>query len=375
VVPGETAAVLVLGLVIGLAIQRLHALGGTAVAVALALAWAAGTQVLFVRDRLVVGALYPLAAIVFCTLVGAVVQSREEREKGRFVREAFAHYLNPEVTDLLARDPSRLRLGGERRALTILFSDVRSFTSIAENLPPEALGELLNEYLGAMTDVVFRHYGLLDKYVGDAVMAFWGAPVDAPDHAARGCRAALDMLVALRTLHERWRAQGLPLLEMRIGINSGEAVVGNFGSAQRFSYTAMGDDVNLASRLEGLNKEYGTTMLVADATRQAVGDEFVCREIDRVRVKGRTQPVAVHEVLGRRADDPEGRLAGRAAAFEGALAAYRRRDWDEAIGRLVALGERWTDDPAVPPFLARCRRLRDRPPPPAWDGVFDALTK
>jgi adenylate cyclase len=375
VVPAEAAAVLALGLLVGLALRRLHTVGGSLVAVGLALGWLAGTQLLFVREYLVIGALYPLAAVVFCTLGGAVFQSLTEAREKRWFREAFSHYLNPEVTELLAQDPSRLRLGGERRALTVLFSDVREFTSIAEALPPEALGELLNEYLGTMTDVVFRHEGLLDKYVGDAVMAFWGAPLDAPDHAARCCRAALDMIVALRALHVRWREGGLPLLEMRIGINTGEAVVGNFGSAQRFSYTAMGDDVNLASRLEGLNKEYGTTILVADATRRAIGDEFVCREMDRVRVKGRVQPVAVHELLGRRADDHDGTLVGRAAAFAAALAAYRERDWDEAIGRLVALGERWPDDPAVPSFLARCRRLRDRPPPPAWDGVFEALTK
>jgi adenylate cyclase len=206
-------------------------------------------------------------------------------------------------------------------------------------------------------------------------MAFWGAPVAVGDHAARCCRAALEMLAALRALHARWRAAGLPLLAIRVGIHSGEAIVGNFGSARRFSYTAVGDDVNLASRLEGLNKEYGTTILVSDATRRAIGDGFVCREIDRVRVQGRVQPVAVHELLGRHEDDRDGALARRARDFGSALDAYRRRAWDEAIARLEALAGEWPDDAAVAPLLERCRQLRLAPPPAAWDGVYEAFRK
>jgi adenylate cyclase len=206
-------------------------------------------------------------------------------------------------------------------------------------------------------------------------MAFWGAPVAVADHAARCCGAALDMLAALRTLHARWRESGLPLLAIRVGIHSGEAIVGNFGSAQRFSYTAVGDDVNLASRLEGLNKEYGTTILVSDATRRAIGDAFVCREIDRVRVQGRVQPVAMHELLGRREDDRDGTLARRVRDFAAALDAYRRRAWDDAIGKLEALAGEWPDDAAVETLVARCRRLRVAPPPAEWDGVYDAFTK
>jgi adenylate cyclase len=300
VVPFEAGAIVVLGAVVGVALQRLRALGGTIVALVILIACGAATQVLFVNARLVLGVVYPVGALVLCALGGAVYQSlTEEREKRR-IRDAFRHYLNPEVTDLLAEDPAQLRLGGERREVTVFFSDIRGFTTIAETLPPEALAELLNEYLGAMTDIVFRHEGLLDKYIGDAVMAFWGAPVPNPDHAARCCRAALDMLAALATLHERWRTAGLPLLHIRVGIHSGEAAVGNFGSARRFSYTAMGDSVNLASRLEGLNREYGTTILISEATLDAIGDEFLCREVDRVRVRGRSQPVGVYELLGRR---------------------------------------------------------------------------
>lgn len=369
VVPAETIAIVLVGVTLGVALHRLRTLGGTLAAAALALLYLAATQYLFTSERIVLGAVYPVAAIFLCTLGGAVFQSlTEEREKQK-IRRAFGHYLNPEVTEMLAREPSRLRLGGERRDVTILFSDVRGFTGISERLLPEALSELLNEYLGAMTDVVFAHEGLLDKYVGDAVMAFWGAPIAAPDHAGRCCRAALDMLTALSALHERWRAHGLPLLEIGIGINSGEAAVGNFGSAQRFSYTAIGDDVNLASRLEGLNPQYGTRILITDSTRQVIGDEFVCREIDRLRVKGRVQSVTVHELLGRRTADGDGHLARRAEAFASALAAYRRRAWDEALSLLGSLAAEFPDDRAAASLASRCRRLKVAPPPADWDAV------
>ena len=209
----------------------------------------------------------------------------EEGEK-RKIRAAFRHYVNPEIADLIASVPSRLRLGGERRPISVLFSDIRGFTSIAERLPPETLGEMLGQYLEAMTEVVFAHGGLLDKYIGDAVMAFWGSPVPADDHAARCCRAALDMMAALDGLNQRWADAGLPRLGIRIGISSGDAIVGNFGSSRRFSYTAVGDTVNLGSRLERLNEEFGTDVLISDDTHAAIGDEFVCREVGRTAVKG-----------------------------------------------------------------------------------------
>ncbi len=315
VVPAEAAVIVALGVVVGLVLRALPALAGVAAAGVLVPVYAWGTQRLFTGAGLALGAVYPLAAIVLCTLGGAAFQAAvEEREKRR-VRDAFRHYLNPEVTDMLARDPGRLRLGGERRAVTVLFSDIRGFTGISERLDAEVLAELLNEYLGAMTDIVFRHEGLLDKYIGDAVMAFWGAPVAVADHARRCCLAALDMQAALGPLQAHWSARGLAL-EIGIGINSGEAAVGNFGSARRFSYTAVGDNVNLASRLEGLNKQYGTRILVSEATHDALGDEFACREIDRVAVRGRVQQVRVYELLSRLADEHDGSLAQRPAAQE-----------------------------------------------------------
>jgi adenylate cyclase len=260
------------------------------------------TQILFTRAGLAIGGLYPLATLVFCTAGGAAYLSVVEEGEKRRVRAAFLHYVNPEIADLLAEDPSRLRLGGERRPISVLFSDIRGFTGIAEHMPPEKLGEMLGQYLEAMTEVVFTHGGLLDKYIGDAVMAFWGAPVSTDDHATLCCRAALDMMAELERLNRGWADVGLPQLGIRIGINSGMAIVGNFGSSQRFSYTAVGDTVNLASRLEHLNKEFGTGVLISGDTRAAIGDEFVCREVGHTAVRGRTQATTMYELVGSSSD-------------------------------------------------------------------------
>jgi adenylate cyclase len=372
---GEAVLIVALGVLLGVVLHRLRGGLGALVAVVIAVGYAAGSQWAFSERGLILSAVYPMGGLFACWLAGAVYQSVSEERQKRWYRNTFRLYLNPEVTEIIASDPAKLRLGGERCPLTIFFSDIRGFTTISEKLKPEVLSELLNEYLGAMTDVVFKHQGVLDKYIGDAVMAFWGAPIHAPDHALRCSRAAMDMLDELAALRERWKPRDLPLIEIGVGVNTGEAVVGNFGSAQRFSYTAMGDDVNLASRLEGLNKQFGTTALLSDATRRAVDAEFVCREIDRVRVKGKAEAVAIHELLCRRTDArAEGELR-RAAAWESALGAYRARDFETAMARLEALLSDRPDDRAVPIFLARCRVLRAEPPGPVWDAVYEATEK
>jgi adenylate cyclase len=298
-VPAEALVLVVAGVLTGVAVRRLRGVGAGLAAVGIGICYLAGSQWLFARHGLVLGAVYPVTGTFLCALAGVGFQAtREEREKRR-IRDAFSHYLNPEVTELVADDPSRLRLGGDRCEITVLFSDIRGFTTLSEQLAPEVLGEFLNEYLTAMTDIVFRHDGLLDKYVGDAVMAFWGAPVAVPDHATRCCAAALEMHEAVERLNEGWRARGLPAIAIGVGINTGSAIVGNFGSERRFSYTAVGDTVNLASRLEGLNKTYHTHLLVSDATRRAAGEAFTHRLVGDVTVRGRTESTGVYELLGR----------------------------------------------------------------------------
>jgi adenylate cyclase len=338
-----------------------------------------GTQQLFERRGLVLSALYPVGAIGFAMIGGGVVRYLSEEREKRWIRDTFRRYLNPEVLEHLAREPERVRLGGEEREVTIFFSDIRGFTTISEALQkqagPEGVAELMNEYLTAMTKILFEHEGLLDKYIGDAVMAFWGAPVVVPDHAARACWTALHMLDALAPLNERWRGRGWPPVAIGIGISTGEVVVGNFGSETRFNYTIFGDDVNLASRLEGLNKTYHTRILLSERTQRAVADEFVCREIDRVEVKGKHERVTIYELLGPLAADADGRWRRLAADFAEMLGAYRARDWGGAEARLARLAAEWDGDGPSAEFARRIRELRAAQPGEAWDGVYRPTEK
>ena len=248
----------------------------------------------------------------------------EEREK-RKVRGAFTQYVPPGLISQIMQHPELLRLGGEEKELTALFSDIRGFTAMSEGLSPTALVEILNEYLSEMTDVIFKHWGTLDKYIGDAIMAFWGAPYPQDDHAVRACRAALEMQQTLIKLQSRWEQQGRPRIEIGVGINTGAMVVGNMGSNRRFNYTVMGDNVNLASRLEGTNKTFNTRLIISDYTYQSVCKEMLVRELDLIRVKGKLKPVKIFELVGTLADSDQHR--DRLDRFHRGLEAYRGGQW------------------------------------------------
>jgi adenylate cyclase len=253
--------------------------------------------------------------------------------------------------------------------VTVLFSDIRGFTTISESLDAQTLAGLLNGYLTEMTRIIFSHRGTLDKYIGDAVMAIWGAPFDEPNHAERCCLGAVSMLARLAELQAQWRAQGSPVLEIGIGINTGIASVGNMGSSLRYGYTAMGDAVNLAARLEGLNKEYHTQILISEFTRRALrDDQFIFREIDFIRVKGKLQPVTIYEILGPGAKENGG--VELVAQFGAAREAYKHRDWRSAQAAWVAILERWPDDGPSRVFLTRCEEYIAEEPPGEWDGVY-----
>jgi adenylate cyclase len=308
-------------------------------------------------------------------LVTVYRYATEERDK-RQLRAAFQLYLNPEVMEEMLDEPQNLQLGGKELDLTVMFSDIRGFTTISEKLSPQALVHLLNEYLSPMTDIVFRKRGTLDKYIGDAVMAFFGAPVQTELHAANCCDAALEMIETLGRLREKWRIEDpdIPNVDIGIGINSGPMVVGNMGSSQRFNYTVMGDNVNLASRLEGLNKEYGTHILVSEqslqAARKGLKDEaaYGVRELDSVRVKGKKEPVRLFELRSRgpaRTEDLP-LLEGYA---EG-LRLYRAQRFAEARLQFESLLARYPKDGPCALFLRRCDMMAESPPGENWDGVF-----
>jgi len=297
----------------------------------------------------------------------------EEREK-RKIRKTFSQYVSPGVISLIEQDPKKyFRPGGELKELSVMFSDIRSFTTIAEGMSPDELVFLLNEYLGEMTDILFKRWGTLDKYIGDAIMAFWGSPYPQEDHAERACACALEMQACLQELNQKWESEGRKQLSVGIGINTGVVNVGAIGSERRLAWTVIGDPVNLASRLEGLNKEYRTGIIISESTWRQVGPKFVCRELDYTRVKGKLQPVSLYELLAFASEAP--RYADLLAQFAAALAAYRRRHWDQAIESFEALLARYPDDGPSHELLKRSHEYRREGPAADWDGVYVMKTK
>jgi adenylate cyclase len=319
------------------------------------------------------GLVYPLLAIGLTYSAISVQHYVVEEGEKRKIRDAFGLYLSPHLARLVSERPEMLALGGEKRELTVLFSDIRGFTTMSEQLEPEALVELLNEYFGKMTDVIFSQDGTLDKYIGDAIMAVWGAPVPQSDHALRACRAAVGMVSALGALVADWRQRGLPELDIGIGINTGPMVVGNMGSARRLSYTVIGDNVNLGSRLEGLNKMYGSHIIASEATVQAARGALVARELDLVRVKGKRLPVRIYEILGM-ADERE-RWAPLLENSDAGLVAYREQRWDEAMLAFAAVLGNYPEDGPAQLYMERCRDMVAAPPESDWDGVTIMETK
>jgi adenylate cyclase len=301
----------------------------------------------------------------------------EEKEKRR-VRTAFGQYLSPEVIRRLLVDPSLVE--PKKTDISVMFSDIRGFTTISEKLDAQDLAVFLNQYLSDMTRLVFDHQGTLDKYIGDAVMAFWGAPIEEPGHATRACFTALKMMDRVREMQKVWEAEGKPRLDIGIGLNTGVASVGNMGSVLRYGYTALGDAVNLSSRLEGLNKDYGTHILANETTYEAVrNDGFVFRELDLIRVKGKLEPVMIFELIGRQGEScvygtPE-EWRPRLEAFVEARDLYRQRRWAEAQQKFYEILNRWPNDGPARTYWKRCQEYLFDEPPHGWDGVFTMTHK
>ena len=307
------------------------------------------------------------AGVVIALLGGAVINFVLEGRQKMFIKGAFKHYLSAEVIEQIMRDPGSLKLGGERRELTIFFSDLQGFSTISERLGPEDLTKLLNDYLSDMTDIILEEGGTLDKYEGDAIIAFWNAPLHQPDHATRAVRAAVRCQRKLADRRAEFEQRTGAVLKMRIGLNTGPVVVGNMGSSNRFDYTVLGDAANLASRLEGANKALGTYLMIAEATWSQTAGAFPGRELGCLRVVGRKTPVRVYEAMGL-----EGEAApGAARDFESALALARAARWRDAAAAFAALG----DDAAAKTYAAKCRALAEAGADAAWDGIWNLTEK
>jgi len=353
--------------------------------------------IFFARFKLILSALYPGLSLAFAYIFFEGYRNLVIERRSRYLRRAFSSYVSPALVAEILHNPDKLKLGGENRIITVLFSDIRGFTTLSEKTTPEMLVSLLNEYLSPMTQIVMDERGTLDKYIGDAIMAIFGAPLDVPDHSKRACISALHMLEKLEKLNQEWHGKGWPHISIGIGINSGEAIVGNMGADVRFDYTAIGDTVNLASRLEGLNKLYGTGIIISKSTledinsseppvvspstlRQSSGlrtgkDEpsFLVRELDLVQVKGKNEPIAIFELLG--LDNKDSKKIEIVSLFNEALNLYREQRFQKAKEAFSEILETFPGDDPSTLYIKRCTDYIDHPPPPEWDGVYIAKEK
>jgi adenylate cyclase len=369
----DLTAIVFMGLITGLVLPRLRVFYSVMLIGVLFAGYLVVSQAFFIHEGIWLNAVYPLLTVVVVyTAITFYRYVTEEREKKK-IRGAFNYYVTASVVNEMLKNPEKLKLGGEKKELTVLFSDIRGFTSLAEQMAPEALVYLLNEYLTEMTDVVFEFDGLLDKYIGDAIMAVFGAPLEQTDHPHRACHTALRMMRRLADLQGKWESEGNPRLEVGIGINTGPMVVGNMGSKRRFDYTVMGDAVNLGSRLEGINKEYGTHTVISEFTYERVRTDFACRELDAVRVKGRARPVRIFELVA-----GKGEIDSRLAILEPfaqGLSYYRSQEWDKAELKFNQVLDSLKDDYPARLYLKRLASLRQDPPAKGWDGVFTMTRK
>jgi adenylate cyclase len=326
------------------------------------------------RENILLDALSLLFSFTMSFTISAIFSYSTEGRQKREIKRIFSHYMNESLVEELLRNPDQLRLGGEKRALTVFFSDLKGFTSLSEKKSPEELVRLLNNYHTAMAEIIFNKGGIIDKYQGDGIMAFWGAPIKKEDDARQACLAALESQKRLSELRGSFDKMGFPPLHARIGINTGEMVVGNMGSERRFDYTVVGDNVNLASRLESVNKVYSTNIIVSESVYLLTKDYFEYRELDVVRVKGKEQVVRIYELLGEKGglSDEKAKLFG---IFEEGLSLYRKRKWDDAMERFGLCIKLDRKDGPSREYYRRCKRLLLRKSLKQWDGVYTIDTK
>ena len=316
-------------------------------------------------------------SLIACFLTTGIINlylfMMERKQKG-FIKGAFSQYLSPTVIDQIVENPDMLQLGGEKREMTPFFSDIQGFSTISEGLTPEELVQLLNEYLTAMCDIVSSYHGTIDKFEGDAIIAFWGAPLELPDHATIACHAAIDMQKKNEEMRKTLREQNRPMLYTRIGMSSGSVVVGNMGSADRMDYTMMGDVVNLAARLEGVNKFYQTFTMIPQSTYELTKDDIDTRKLDVIRVVGKKEPISVYEVLERK-NQTSSEKSGVVEKYLKALKLYEERNFAVASKEFEKVLAIDPDDGPSKTYVKRCGVFLETPPEKDWDGVYTFTEK
>lgn len=364
--------IIALGLVVAVLVFNAHPVLVFPVILALLVAFQFAAHELFFVEGVIVPTILPSISALTVLFTGVFYRYFTEEKEKRQVRTAFSRYVSGPVVEEILMDPSKLKLGGQKKVLTVMFCDLMGFTKLSENMDATQLTTLLNEYFTRMTKIILRNKGTLDKYMGDAVMCFWGAPLDIPNHAELACQSALEMSGELDKINHEWKLRYGITIGLRIGVHSGEMNVGNMGSEQVFSYTVMGDNVNLGSRLEGVNNVYGTTVIVSGDTAKLVGNKFVFRALDKVQVKGKEEAVEILELVSSSAERKS--HEEWLHAFDAGLQAYRTADWDGAQAYFSTCLQLKADDQPARVFLERIKELRACPKE-KWDGVWKMNSK
>jgi adenylate cyclase len=375
ILPFEWVYFMFLGIFLTLVYPRMKPVIGVAVFALVAVGQFGISHWMFVYEGIWVTDVFPFLENIFIFSSLTIYGYLTERKERNFIENTFGKYMSPKVVDKLLEDPSGLNLGGEEKELTAFFTDLREFTTFSEKLSAEELVNLLNEYLTEMTEILLKHEGTLDKYDGDAIKAFFGAPVYFKDHAKRACWVAIEMQEKLAILRKKWAKEKRPELSMRIGVNTGMIVVGNMGSKNRMNYGMNGDAVNLAARLEGANKAYGTSTLISESTYEQARDFIEAREIDHIRVVGRSKPTRIYELLGKKGF-MDISILKISPLYRRGYKFYKEGKWKEAITYFEkALKELPEDGPSLT-LLKRCQLLqKDSKMEKDWDGVYSFSVK
>lgn len=317
--------------------------------------------------------LSPVASYSWITVFNFYLTNKEKKA----IRGTFSRYVAPAIVDQMLSNPDKVKVGGEKKNITVFFSDIRDFTNISEKLSPEELSICLNQYMGVMTDILFENQGTLDKYIGDMIVAYWGAPLEIENHAYHGVKTAVEMMKALPGVNQRFREQGFPEFKHGMGLNTGDCSVGNMGSDKIFSYTALGDTMNLGARAESLCKYYGVEINITENTKNAIPEElqqeFQFRILDKVRVKGKEEPVILWEVLY--PDHPLWDLKDILKSYHRAFDHYMKQEFVQSKEILTKLHEEFPKDKCFKRVLDSCQAFIEMPPPPDWDGVFTHTSK
>jgi adenylate cyclase len=377
----ERSILILLGIAMSMGLAPLGALRGGIVSGMAFAATVAGSWIAFRYYALLIDPTFPVIGVVGVYIADTTFSFYREERARAYIRRAFDHYLSPELVERIARDPNQLELGGEERDMTVMFCDIRSFSRISESLTPRQVIRFLNDFLTPLTDVLLARNATIDKFMGDAILAFWNAPLNDPDHHKNAAYATLQMLEQLKTMNRDYPTDAARVwpgnVRIGIGMNSGPCFVGNIGSTQRLNYSLIGDTVNLASRIEGLTKTYGVPIALGNELASRLGD-FALVELDLVRVVGRDTPEKLFALMGppEMAVDPE--FAALAAGQKAMLAAYRAKDWDgaeRALEGIAVQAEKFDLAKLVALYRARIADYRTAPPPENWDGVYQALSK